>query len=76
MGMHFVNFELVMDGELDATPPEIVMYELQPDGSLKLIGADYLVLADAWNAKNASPPELIMRGFRYQRGDLVCSQVS
>ena len=59
MGMHFVNFPLVMDGELDATRPEIVIYEPQQDGSLKLIGADYLVLADAWNAKNASPPELM-----------------
>jgi hypothetical protein len=59
MGMHFVNGLLVEDGELDATRPEIVIYEPQPDGSLQLIGADYLVLADAWNAKNASPPELM-----------------
>jgi hypothetical protein len=59
MGMHFVNMPLVMDGELDATRPEIVIYEPQPDGSLKLIGADYLVLADAWNATHTSPPELM-----------------
>ena len=59
MGLHFVNFELVMDGELDATRPEIVIYEPQPDGSLQLIGADYLVLADVWNATHASPPELM-----------------
>jgi hypothetical protein len=58
MGMHFVNGPLVMDGELDATHPEIVIYEPLPSGRLKLIGADYLVLADAWNAKHASPPEL------------------
>ena len=59
MGMHFVNGPLVMDGELDATHPEIVIYEPQPNGRLKLIGADYLVLADAWNANHASPPELM-----------------
>jgi hypothetical protein len=59
MGLHFVNFPLVMDGALDATRPEIVIYEPQPDGSLQLIGADYLVLAEAWHAKNASPPELM-----------------
>jgi hypothetical protein len=59
MGMHFVNFPLVMDGELDATRPEIVIYEPQPNGSLKLIGADYLVLADAWHKKHTSPPELM-----------------
>ena len=59
MGMHFVNFPLVMDGELDATRPEIVIYEPQQNGSLNLIGADYLVLADEWDAKNESPPELM-----------------
>ena len=59
MGLHFVNSALVMDGELDATRPEIVIYEPQPDGSLHLIGADYLVLADAWDATHASPPELM-----------------
>lgn len=59
MGMHFVNGKLVGDGELDPTKPEIVIYEPQPNGQLKLIGADFLVLADAWNAKHAAPPELM-----------------
>src|SRR5262249_35646952 len=59
MGLHFVNMALVLDGELDATQPEIVIYEPQPDGSLQLIGADYLVLADAWHATHTSPPELM-----------------
>jgi hypothetical protein len=58
MGMHFVNFPLVLDGVLDPTKPEIVIYEPLPDGRLRLIGADYLVLADAWNATHSAPPEL------------------
>jgi hypothetical protein len=58
MGMHFVNFPLVIDGELDPTRPEIVIYEPLANGRLRLIGADYLVLADAWNATHSSPPEL------------------
>ena len=58
MGMHFVNGALVGDPEIDPTRPEIVIYEPQPNGRLKLIGADFLVLADAWNAKHAAPPEL------------------
>ena len=58
MGMHFVNFPLVLDGVLDATRPEIVIYEPLPNGRLRLIGADYLVLADAWHATHAAPPEL------------------
>ena len=56
--MHFVNFPLVLDGVLDPTKPEIVIYEPLPNGRLRLIGADYLVLAEAWNATHAAPPEL------------------
>jgi len=58
MGMHFVNGALVGDPEIDPTRPEIVIYEPQPNGRLKLVGADFLVLADAWNAKHAAPPQL------------------
>jgi hypothetical protein len=59
MGLHYVNFPLVLDGELDATRPEIVIYEPTRDGRVRLIGADYLVLADAWHAKNPGPPQLM-----------------
>ena len=59
MGMHFVNMALVTDGILDATRPEIVIYEPLPNGRLRLIGADYLVLADAWNATHSAPPQLM-----------------
>ena len=59
MGLHYVNLALVGDGELDAARPKIVIYEPLPDGRLKLTGADYLVLADAWHARHANPPELM-----------------
>jgi hypothetical protein len=64
MGLHFINGPLVADGELDAAHPEIVLYEALPDGRLRLTGADYLVLADQWNAKHAGPPELIGQLFQ------------
>ena len=59
MGMHYVNGKLVADGELDPTKPEIVIYEPTGNGGLRLVGADYLVLADAWNAKHSAPPEMM-----------------
>jgi hypothetical protein len=60
MGLHFVNFDLVKSGVLDATHPQIVIYEANGDGKLQLIGADFLVLADQWNAAhNGAPPELM-----------------
>jgi len=60
MGLHYVNLPLVMDGELDATRPEIVIYEPTPSGRLKITGADYLVLAEAWDKKHpGAPPQLM-----------------
>ncbi len=59
MGLHYVNSELVNKGVIDATRPQIVIYEPTPSGALRLTGADYLVLADTWNAKHSSPPELM-----------------
>ena len=52
MGLHYVNFPLVTDGELDAARPEIVIYEPTSNGRLRLIGADYLVFKADWEAKH------------------------
>jgi hypothetical protein len=59
MGLHYINGTLVGSGVLDPTRPQIVIYEAMPDGSLQLIGADFLVLADAWNATHSGPPEMM-----------------
>ena len=59
MGMHFVKGDLVGDVVIDPTRPEIVIYEPQPDGRLKLIGADFLVLKDVWDAKHPAPPQIM-----------------
>jgi len=59
MGLHYVNGAILNSGVLDATRPQIVIYEPQPDGGLKLIGADYLVFVDAWNKTHDGPPQLM-----------------
>jgi hypothetical protein len=66
MGLHYVNGALVGSGVIDATRPQIVIYEPKPNGDLKLIGADYLVLADTWNAQHSDgPPQLMGQLFHY-----------
>jgi hypothetical protein len=50
MGVHYVNGGLVRDGELDANRPEALMYELK-NGRLRLLGVEYIVMAEAWHAK-------------------------
>jgi hypothetical protein len=65
MGLHYVNGALVGRGEIDPTHPQIVIYEPTADGGLKLIGADFLVLADDWDKKKQGPPELMGQLFHY-----------
>jgi hypothetical protein len=65
MGLHYVNGDLVNRGEIDPTHPQIVIYEPTPNGGLRLIGADFLLLADAWDKKKQGPPELMGQLFHY-----------
>lgn len=59
MGLHFVNFSLVASGVLDPRNPQIVIYEPTPDGHLRLIGADFLVIQSQWDATHQDPPQLM-----------------
>jgi len=65
MGLHFINGALVKSGVIDAAHPQIVIYEPTPGGGLRLIGADYLVLADTWNETHSAPPELLGQLFQW-----------
>lgn len=60
MGLHYVNGSLVGSGVIDASHPQIVIYEPTPNGGPKLIGADYLVLAEMWNAQHPEGPPQLM----------------
>jgi len=64
MGIHFVNGDLVNDGELDAQHPEALIYE-PSNGELKLVGVEYIVIAETWDAHHASPPALLGQVFEY-----------
>lgn len=67
MGLHYVNTALVGSGVVDATKPQIVIYEPQPDGHLRLIGADFLVLADQWDKQHPGEgaPQLMGQLYHY-----------
>lgn len=67
MGIHYVNGDLVGDGQLDPKKPEALLYEDQ-NGTLRLMGVEYVVLAEAWNAKNQTPPVLMGQLFNYNTG--------
>lgn len=53
---HYLNESLV-DTTVELLRPELVMYEPQADGSMQLIGVDYVVPFDAWT--ESVPPTLL-----------------
>ena len=60
MGLHYVNGALVNKGEVNVKRPQIVIYEPGADGHLRLVGADYLILAEGWDKYHpGAPPELM-----------------
>jgi hypothetical protein len=70
MGMHFLNSALLdqvnKTGVFDASQPQILLYEPNPDGSLRLTGADFIVFADDWNKNHPEgPPQLMGQLFHY-----------
>jgi hypothetical protein len=64
MGVHYANGSLVGDGALDAMHPEALLYEFR-DGRAQIVGVEYVVLADDWNAHHQAPPVLMSQLFNY-----------
>jgi hypothetical protein len=50
MGVHFVNFDRYATLEIDPARPEILLYEPREDGSMRLVGVEFAVNAEAWHA--------------------------
>jgi hypothetical protein len=63
MGIHFVNGALAGDTVVDAAAPEALMYEVRPNGQLSLVGVEYVVFQEAWDAEHDAPPELFGHSF-------------
>lgn len=65
MGIHYVNGARV-DGVLDPARPEVLVYEPQADGSMKLGALEYVILAADW--KGSGAPTLFGHSFEYMPG--------
>lgn len=71
MGFHWVNGTKV-DTTLDPAEPEVLVYEPQRNGKLRLVAAEYVVFEAAWRAEQGTdaddpvdPPRLFGRALRY-----------
>jgi hypothetical protein len=63
MGIHYVNGALAGDAVVDPLRPEALMFEPGAHGKMKLVGVEYIVFQDAWDANNDSPPTLFGEEF-------------
>lgn len=57
-GIHYLKPTLV-DDKTDLLTPELLMYEPQADGSMTLVGVDYMIPFDRW--QSADPPTVLNR---------------
>ena len=60
MGVHFILPARVPDGVLNANEPEALIYEPMPNGAMRLVGVEFIVLASDWAAlhPDGSAPSL------------------
>jgi hypothetical protein len=63
MGIHFVNGTLAGDTTIDPAKPEALLYEVEPNGQLSLVGVEYIVFQQAWDALHNQPPSLFGQPF-------------
>jgi hypothetical protein len=64
MGYHYANLDYYLDGEANPTEPEILLYEPQSNGGLRLVALEYAVPFFAWGTGDPEvddPPLLFGR---------------
>jgi hypothetical protein len=57
MGVHYLKASL-LNGEVDATQPQALIYEPLGGGKMRLVGVEFIVDAATWQKKNSGPPQL------------------
>lgn len=54
MGIHYINFERVMDPSVNLTEPEVLLYAYSGNG-LKLVGVEYMYAIESLESPPPSP---------------------
>lgn len=63
MGIHYINMEHLKDGVVDPSKPEVLVYEPMKNGRLKLVAAEFIIMAKPWDAVHDGPPMLGSKEF-------------
>ncbi|MCY7380260.1 MAG: hypothetical protein LH467_13100 [Gemmatimonadaceae bacterium] len=64
MGIHYVNAALRTDAAFDPTHPEVLVYEPQKNGQLRLVAVEYFIWRANWDAAHpGTTPSLLGHDF-------------
>jgi hypothetical protein len=55
MGVHYVMPERIGDGVLNANEPEALIYEPTANGGMRLVGVEFITIAEVWESVNQNP---------------------
>jgi hypothetical protein len=58
MGVHYLNGNLLFDGQIEPSHPEAFVYAPGRNGGQQLVALEYIVIADVWDATHDGAPEL------------------
>ena len=56
MGVHVANPSLIGGNQPDVSEPQVLIYEPQRDGSMQLVGVEYVVIAALWDPQHPGVP--------------------
>lgn len=62
MGVHFVLPERLADATVSAEAPEALIYEPQPDGSMRLVGVEFILFQANWDNSTHTDPAPKLEG--------------
>ena len=62
-GFHYANLALIGDGTVSLLEPELLTYEPQASGRLRLVGVEYIALLEIEGIPTPQPPDLFGQQF-------------
>lgn len=68
MGFHYLSGARLGDAVIDASSPEILLFAPNAAGALEMVGVEFMLMADAWDAQSTAPPSLEGMVFDEHRG--------
>ncbi|MDX1675345.1 MAG: hypothetical protein R3314_11170, partial [Longimicrobiales bacterium] len=67
MGVHYVHMDRINDGVADPSAPDVLLYEPQENGRMRLVGVEFVIWRADWT--ESSDPSFLGRPFDRSFGE-------